>query len=329
MNPIRRHFLQLAGAAAVAPALSRISWAEDYPSRPIAMIVPFAAGGPTDTIGRIVADGMGKALGQPVIIENVTGATGTLGTARVARAAGDGYTIGLGNWASLVAGGAVYPLQYDILADLEPVSLLADAPYWIVSNSALPAKDLKELVAWLRANPERATVATVGAGSGSHICGIYLQQITGIPLQFVPYRGTTPVLQDLLAGNINVFCDIAAGSVAQVRSGTIRAYAVTSGVRWAAAPDTPTIEEAGFPEFHLSAWNGLWVPRDTPKPIIARLSTAVGVALADQTVRSRLTALGQEIAPRERQTPEALGAFERAEIEKWWPIIKAANIKAE
>jgi tripartite-type tricarboxylate transporter receptor subunit TctC len=329
MDPIRRHFLKLAGAAASAPALSRILWAQDYPSRPITMIVPFAAGGPTDTIGRIVAGGMAKALGQSVIIENVTGATGTIGVARVVRAAADGYTIGLGNWASHIAGGAVYPVQYDVLTDLEPVSLLADAPYWIVANSALPANNLRELIAWLRANPDKASVATAGAGGGSHVCGLYLQQITGIHFQFVPYRGTTPILQDLLAGNINVVCDIAPGSVALVRSGTLKAYAVTSATRWAAAPDTPTIDEAGFPEFHLSAWNGLWAPKATPKPIIAQLNAAVGVALADPTIRSRLTGIGQEIAPRERQTPEALGAFERAEIEKWWPILKTAKIRAE
>ncbi len=329
MSLIRRHFLGLAAAAAVAPALSGGSSAQDFPSRPITMVVPFPTGGPSDTIGRVVAEGMHNALGQPIIIENVTGATGTIGVARVVRAAPDGYTIGVGNWASHVVSGAVYPVQYDVLRDLAPVSLLADTPYWIMTKSTLPAQNLKDLIAWLKAKPDGAAVATVGAGSGSQLCGIYLQQSIGAQFQFVPYRGTTPALQDLLAGHIDLFCDIAAGSVAQVRAGAIRAYAVTSERRWAAAPDTPTIDEAGLPGFHISAWTGLWAPKGTPTAIIARLNAAVAAALADATVRSRLTDLGQEMPPRERQTPEALDAFQKAEIEKWWPTIKAANIKAE
>jgi tripartite-type tricarboxylate transporter receptor subunit TctC len=330
MHLVRRQFLRLAAAAAFAPALPRMSLALDYPSRPITMIVPFPAGGPSDTIGRIVAEGMRKALGQIIIVENVTGATGTIGVARLVHAAADGYTIGIGNWPSNVVSGAVYPIRYDVQTDLEPVSLLADTPYWIMAKSTVPAKDLKELIGWLKTKSGGASVGTAGAGSGSQLCGMYLQQqSTGARLQFVPYRGTTPAMQDLLAGNIDVFCDIAAGSIAQVRAGEVKAYAVTSEGRWAAAPDTPTIEEAGLPAFHISAWTGLWVPKGTPRAIVARLNAAVMDALADPAVRSRLADLGQQIPPRERQTPEGLSALQKAEIEKWWPIIKAANIRAE
>jgi tripartite-type tricarboxylate transporter receptor subunit TctC len=325
----RQYVAGLAVAAVASLFSSQITLAQDYPTRPVTMVVPFPAGGPSDAIGRIVAEGMRGALGQPIIVENIFGATGTIGAARVARATGDGYTIGIGNWASHVLSGAIYPLQYDALTDLQPVSLLADTPYWIVAKSTLPPKNLTELIAWLQGKPAGASVGTVGAASGSNLCAIDLQQGIETHFQFVPYRGTAPAMQDLLAGHIDFMCDIAAGWVEQVRAGTVRAYAVTSKNRWAAAPDTPTVDEAGLPGLYISAWTGLWAPKGTPPPVIAKLNAAVVIALADQTVRARLTDLGQELPPRERQTPEALGIFQKAEMEKWWPIIKAANVKSE
>src|SRR6195256_3659948 len=303
--------------------------AQGYPSRPITMVVPYAAGGPTDTIARIMAEKMRGPLGQTIIVENTTGAAGTLGVGRVARAAPDGYTIGIGHWGTHVVNGAIYELQYHVLNDFEPVSLIATNLQLIVAKKTVPAKTLQELIAWLKANAATATQGTAGHGSGSHVSGVYLQAITGTRFQFVPYRGAGPAMQDLVAGQIDIMIDQAANSIPQVRAGTIQAYAVTDKTRLAAAPDIPTVDEAGVPGLHISIWHALWMPKGTPKDIIARLNAAVMDTLADPVARQRLAELGQEIPSREQQSPQALAAYHRAEIEKWWPILKAANIKAE
>jgi tripartite-type tricarboxylate transporter receptor subunit TctC len=318
-------------AAAAFAALSGVAsaMAQTYPSRPITMVVPYSAGGPTDTIARIMAERMRVPLGQTIIVENTTGAAGTLGVGRVARAAPDGYTISIGHWGTHVVNGAIYPLTYDVLNDFEPVAMIATNPQLIVARKGIPANDLKELIAWLKANSAKATQGTAGHGSASHVSGVYLQSITGAQFQFVPYRGAGPAMQDLVAGQIDIMVDQAANSLPQVRAGSIKAYAVTDKTRLAAAPDIPTVDEAGVPGLHISIWHGLWTPRGTPKEIIAKLNAAVVETLADRNARQRLADLGQEIPPLDQQTPEALYAHHKAEIAKWWPIIKAANIKGE
>jgi tripartite-type tricarboxylate transporter receptor subunit TctC len=303
--------------------------AQVYPSRPITMIVPLAAGGPTDTIARIIAEGLRSSLGQPVIIENVTGAAGSIGVGRVARAVPDGYIISIGQWGTHVTNGAIYSLPYDLFEDFAPVSWIATGSQLIVSKNAIPAMDLKELIAWLKANPDKASLGTAGVGSPQHIAGIYFQNMTGTRFQFVPYRGVAPAMQDLLAGQIDLMIDQATNSLPQVRSGKIRVYAVASRSRVAAAPDIPTVDEAGLPGYYISIWHGLWVPKGTPKEIVAKLNATVVDVLANPIVRERLAKIVQDVPPRDRQTPEALGALQKAEIEKWWPIIKAANIKPE
>jgi tripartite-type tricarboxylate transporter receptor subunit TctC len=325
----RRRFLHLAAGAAALPAVSRMASAQTYPTKPITMVVPYAAGGPTDTIARIMAERMRATLGQTIIVENVTGAAGTLGVGRVARAASDGYTICIGHWGTHVVNGAIYELQYHVLNDFKPVSLIATNPQLIVAKKAVPATNLPELIAWLKANAATATQGTAGHGSGSHVSGVYMQAITGTRFQFVPYRGAGPAMQDLVAGQIDIMIDQAANSLPQVRAGTIKAYAVTDKARLAAAPDIPTVDEAGMPGLHISIWHALWMPKGTPKDIIAKLNGAVVDALADATVRQRLADLGQEIPPRAEQNPQTLYAYHKAEIEKWWPILKAANIKGE
>ena len=309
--------------------MSRVAKAQAYPSRPITIIVPFPAGGPTDTIARIMAEGMKGSLGQPVLIENVTGANGTIGVGRVARAAPDGTVVSIGHWSTHVINGAIYPLQYDVLNDFAPVAWIATNPQLIVSKNAVPATNLKELIAWLKANPDKVTQGTAGPGSASHVAGVFFQKETGTRFQFVPYRGAAPIMQDLLAGQIDLSFDQAANSLPQVRNQKIRAYAVTAKTRLASAPDIPTTDQAGLPGFYISIWHGLWVPKATPKDIVARLNSAAVAALADANVRRRLADLGQDIPPREQQTPEALGALQKAEIDKWWPIVKAGNIKGE
>ncbi len=302
---------------------------QTFPTRAITILVPFAAGGPTDTVARIVADPMRKFLGQALVIENVTGAGGSIAIGRAARAAPDGYTLIVGNWSSHVGSPAMYPIPYDVLSDFEPISLLPLSRLWLIGKLALPAKNASELVAWLRANPNKASMGIVGIGSAAHVCGIYLQIKAGAQIQFVPYRGAAPAYQDLIAGNLDLVCGDAPTSLTYVRSGQIRAYAVLGGTRWSPAPDVPTLDEIGVPGLHISFWNGLWAPKGTSKDVIAKLNSAVVDALADASLRKRVAELGQEIPPREQQTPEALGAFHRAEVETWQPIVKAAGIKPD
>ena len=318
----------IAVAIAVAVGGGGGAYAQGYPSHPITMIVPFPAGGPTDTLARILSERMRLSLGQPVIIETVTGAGASIGVARAAQAAPDGYTLSIGNWTSHVGGGAMYPAVHDAVLELQPVSRISATPLMIVGKNALP-QDARELIAWLKENPGKASAATVGAGSAAHVCLLYFQQKTGTRFQLVPYRGGAPVMQDLVAGQIDFFCAEASQTLSFVRSGAIRPFAVMSKERWPAAPDVPTMDEVGVSGMYISFWHGLWVPKGTPKEAIARLDAAVIDALADATVRRLLADLGLVIATREQQTPAALAAYHKAEIAKWWPIIKAADIKVE
>ena len=328
---MRTRRLLLSSLALAVAALASTGGAATsiYPSRPITIIVPFAAGGPGDTLTRILAERMRASLGQPVIVDNVGGAAGRIGTGRVARSAPDGYTVGYGSAATHMANGAVYSLSYDVLKDFKPVSLLASTPQLIVAKKTMPANNLIELIAWLKANPDKASQATSGLGGYSHLAGLFFQKQTGTRFQFVAYRGGAQSMQDLVAGQIDLMIDQALNALPQVRNGNIRAYAVASNTRLTQAPETPTVDEAGLPGFHFSHWYAFFVSKGTPKPIIDTLNAATMEALADPAVRTRLADLGLEIFPREQQTPEALRAFHKAEIEKWWPIIKEAGIRAE
>jgi len=329
MTLTRRRFLHLAASATAVPALSDVAWAQVYPSRPITIVVPFAAGGATDAIGRVLAGQMKSSLGQPAIVENVTGAGGTIAVGRVARAAPDGHTLSLGQTGSHVVTGATYAFQYDLLNDFEPVALLSTGPFVLVSRKMMPANELKGLIAWLKANPDKATQGHAGTGGIAHITGLFFQKETGTRFQFVPYRGIAPAIQDLVAGQIDLVFSDPIAALPQMRAGTIKTYGITTKARLHSAPDVPTLHESGLPGFDVSLWHGLWAPKGTPKNIIAKLNAAAIDALAVPTVRTRLADLGQEIFPPDQQTPEALGAFQKAEVEKWWPIIKAAGIRPE
>jgi tripartite-type tricarboxylate transporter receptor subunit TctC len=293
------------------------------------MIAPFPAGGPSDALARILSEPMRAALGQPVVIENVVGAGGNIGVGRLARSAPDGYTVGIGQWSTHVVNAVTYSLPYDVLRDFEPIALIAITPQLIIARKNFPADSVKELVDWLKANPDKATAATVGAAGGAQVTAIYFQQATGTRFGFVPYRGGAPAMQDLVSGQVDIMFDQAANAIGQVKNGAIKALAVLTKERWAALPEVPSIDEAGVPSLYVSYWHGLWAPKGTPKEVTGKLNAAVVDALADPAVRQRLADIGQEVWPRAQQTPEALAAHHQAETEKWWPIIRASKLKAQ
>ena len=323
----RRKFLQFTGAAAAAPAFSRVATAQTYPSRPIAMVVPFPAGGPTDATARVLAEQIRGSLGQPIIIENVSGADGSIGTSRVARARPDGYTIELGGTSTHMMNGALYSLPYDVVNDFAPISPLVTLPFVLFARKTMPAKDLNELIAWLKANPNKASAGITA--TSIRLITAFFQKETGTQFTLVPYRGVAPAIQDLVAGQIDLLFS-QPDALPLARAGSIKAYAATSVTRLVLAPDLPTFGEMELPlSFSSFGWYGLFAPKGTPKEIIDRLKAATVEALANPAVRSRLTDLAYEIFPREQQTPKALGAFQKAQIEKWWPVIKEFGLKAE
>jgi tripartite-type tricarboxylate transporter receptor subunit TctC len=319
--------LVVAGIAGLAS--TGMAMAQGYPAHPITMIVPFAAGGPTDTLARILAQRMTVKLGQGIVIENVSGASGSIGVGRVARSSPDGYTLSIGNVTTHVFNGAIYPLPYDLLRDFEPIAMVASNPQLILGKREIPANTLQELIAWIKARPGPVLIGTTGNGSSVHISGVYLKQTLGIPATMVPYRGAAPALQALMAGQIDILFDQESNALPQVRAKTVKAYAVTAKNPSAAAPDIATVDAAGLPGFYMAVWHGLWAPKGTPADVITKLNAAIVDALADSSVEARLAELGQEIPALDQQSPQALGVFQKAEIEKWWPLIKAANIKAE
>jgi tripartite-type tricarboxylate transporter receptor subunit TctC len=322
----RRQFLHLAAGAAALQAISQSAEAQAYPTRPITMILPFPAGGLVDAIARVLAEQMRNSLGQPIIIENVSGADGTIATGRVARARPDGYTIELGTINTHMMNGALYSLPYDVLSDFAPIAPLATGYSFLFARKTIPANGLKELVAWLKANPNKASAGI--ATTSYRILTAFFQKETGTQLTLVPYRGVAPAMQDLVGGQIDLLFGTS-DQLPLVRAGSIKAYAVTSDTRLALAPDIPTFAEMGLPALSFSAWYALFAPKGTPKEIIDRLNAATVQALADPAVQSRLADLGGEIFSRERQTPDALGALQKAQIEKWWPLIKEFGIRAE
>lgn len=325
---LRRHTMAAAAAfvAALAVAISLAS-ADSYPSRPVTVIVPFAAGGPTDVLTRIITDKMQGPLGQPIVVEDMGGAGGGIAAARVARAAPDGYTLEIGNNGSNLLVGALYSLPVDIIKDFAPVAELTVNPQIIISKKDVPAANLKEFLAWLKANQKTVSIGI--AGPVAQVSVINLENMTGMQFQLVPYRGAAPAIQDLIAGHIDFMVDQLSNSVPQIKADTIRAYAVAANKRSPAVPQIPTTDEAGLPGFYGALWHGLWAPKGTPPDVIAKINAAVKQALADPAVIKRLADLGQEIVSAEQQTPEALAKFQQAEMDKWYPIVKAANMKGE
>jgi tripartite-type tricarboxylate transporter receptor subunit TctC len=319
----------MSAIALVAACAVGTANAQSFPSRPVTILVPLAAGGSTDTIGRIIAEGMRPHLNQPVIVENSPGAGGSTGVIRVARSAPDGYIVQIGQWGTNVAGGAVYDLPIDLLKDLEPVGLISTQPFMIVGRKSLPANNLKELIAWAKANPGKVTVGNAGIGSPGHVSSIFFQNTIGAKFTPVPYRSAGPASQDLLAGNIDLMMDTAATSGGHVNNGLLKGFAMTSNKRSPVVPDVPTVDEAGLPGFYFYFWHALWVPKGTPKDVIAKLNDALVKARNDPATHKRLETIGQEFFPAEMNSPEALAKFQKEEIEKWWPVIKAAGIKAQ
>jgi tripartite-type tricarboxylate transporter receptor subunit TctC len=321
--------LRLAASLLLGMAGITLAQAQSFPAHPITLIVPFPAGGPTDTIARIIGDHMKTTLGQAILIETVTGAGGTIGNTRVVQAPPDGYTILLGNWSSDVGSPALFPVSWNPVNDLEPIARLPVSSLMIVGKEALPANNAKELIAWLKANPDKASAASVGAGSGAHVCGLYFGEKTGTKFQFVFYRGGAPAMQDMLAGTIDIMCAEASQTLAHVQAHKMKAFAVMGKKRYAGLPDVPTMEEMGIHGMDISFWHGLWGPKGMPKDVVAKLNDAVVKALADPTVQKRVAALGMTIPDKSELTPAALHDFHKAEVDKWWPIIKSYGIKVQ
>jgi tripartite-type tricarboxylate transporter receptor subunit TctC len=321
--------LLLAAALATFWNAAERAAAETFPSRPITIVVPYPAGGVTDALVRLLGDRMKDTLGQPIVIENQSGGAGTIGVGRVTRTAPDGYTLVLGNVETTVLAAKTMTISYDVVADLEPVALLPSYPFLLVTTNDVPAKDLKELAAWIKANPQKVLQGVVGAGTMQQLCGLSLQKTLAAKWQFVPYRGGTPAMQDMLAGQINFMCTATGSFLPLVRNGQIRAYAITAKQRMESAPEIPTVDEAGLPSLYASVWNALWAPKNTPKDIIAKLNAAVAQAMAEPTIRNRIVEIGLDMPAPDQRTPDALRALQKADIEKWWPIIKDAGLKAE
>lgn len=316
-------------ALAVVIGTGSTSMAQPWPSRPITVVVPFSAGGPTDTLARLMSEPMRRYLGQTVVVENVTGAGGTIGTGRVVRSAPDGYTLSIGHWGTHVINGAYYTLNFDVFKDFAPVAMIATNPQVVVSKVAVPAKTLKELIPWIKANQDKIQFGTGGVGGASHIAGIYFLNRVGVKMDFVPYRGGAPAMQALLSGEIDLYMTQVATSIAHVRAGKLRAYFVSAKTRQAAAPEIPTADEAGLPGLYTEVWHGIWAPKAAPRDVIMKLNASIVETLADTTIRARFADLGQDIPSRAEQTPQALAAHHKAEIDKWWPLMRAAGIKSE
>jgi tripartite-type tricarboxylate transporter receptor subunit TctC len=321
----------LAPVAAIALTFGWISVvaAQPYPVRPITMIVPFPAGGATDTLARYLAEQMRPILKQSIIIENIAGAAGSIGVGRAVRSPPDGYTLSIGTSTTHMLTGGLYNLPFDLLKDLEPVIYIGSEPLLIAGRKSLPADDLRGLIAWLKANPDKASAGIAGVGAAGHLAGISFKKDTETNFQFVPYRGNAPAMQDLLAGQIDFMIEPSSNFRSLVASGSIKAFAVTGKTRLSSSPDIPTADEAGLTGFVASLWYGLWVPKDTPKDIVEKLNATMRQVLADRSVEKRFADLGIEISPSDQQSPEALRAFQKAETERWWPIIKASNVRGE
>jgi tripartite-type tricarboxylate transporter receptor subunit TctC len=323
MKLARRKFLHLAAGTVSLPAVSHLATAQTFPTRPITIVVGYAAGGPTDTVARILAERMKAVLGQPVLVENTTGAGGSIAVGRVVRAAPDGYTVSMGDMGNYIANQAFYPLQYDLRTDLQPVAMVDNAPSLVFSRKGMPAADLKELIVWLRANPNKGFAGTGGIGSGDHLAGIIFANITGTRIQFVPYRGEAPAVQDLVAGQIDLVFASPLLPLPQARAGQIKAYAVMGPDRVDVAPELPTVDDAGAPGAYYANWLAFFAPQNTPKQVVARINAAVVNALADTTVQARFADVGANVPPRDHQTPEWLADFHKDEFDRWWPILKA------
>jgi tripartite-type tricarboxylate transporter receptor subunit TctC len=320
----RRSLLSAAAILGVAgPTSGR---AQSYPSRSITVVAPFPPGGAADAVARLVAEGIRQRLGQTAVVENVTGGGGSIGAGRVARATGDGYTLCVGTSGSHVINSATMSLPYDVVSDFVPIALLTTQPMILVTRKDFPANDLKELIAWLKKNPGKATQGTTGLGGILHLAGALFQHMTGTQLTFAPYRGANLAMQDLLAGRIDMIIDLSSLSVPLVQADKIKAFAVLADRRLEAVPNVPTVDEAGLPGLYGSVWLGLWAPKGTPMDVVNKLNATVIETLADDTVRSRLDNLGHKIFPREQQSPEALASYQKRELAKWVPIAKAAGI---